>query len=51
MLHYRALFEELLGGTSTDVAREVPRESEVVSALRRDREAQADARDEDRDRI
>ena len=48
MLHYRALFEELLGGiTSSDVVRDVRRESEVAAATpstRRD----AGVRDEDR---
>ena len=33
MLHYRALFEELTGGrdVATDVARDIPRENEVVT--------------------
>lgn len=34
MLHYRALFQELIGGL-TDVARDVPRENEVVAATPR----------------
>ncbi len=47
MLHYRSLFDELLGGvTSTDAVREVPRADEVSAtpSTRRD----AGVRDEDR---
>lgn len=32
MLHYRALFDELIGDTSGDVVRDMPRQNEVVSA-------------------
>lgn len=32
MLHYRALFDELIGDTSGDVARDMPRQNEVVAA-------------------
>lgn len=34
MLHYRALFEELIGERTADVAREVPHAEEVVRARR-----------------
>ena len=41
MLHYRALFDELVGSVASDVKRDVPRENEVVTARRAD-----DGRDE-----
>ena len=31
MLHYRALFDELIGDTAGDVARDMPRQNEVVA--------------------
>lgn len=37
MLHYRTLFDELLGERSGDVVRDVPRENEVVTAPRKPR--------------
>jgi len=45
MLHYRALFQELIGGLTADVARDVPRENEVAAATPR-REEKA-VRDEE----
>jgi hypothetical protein len=53
MLHYRALFEELLGGvaassSASDVARDIPRENEVMIGSRRDEALRRDVRDEDR---
>lgn len=36
MLHYRALFDELLGDTHGDVARDMPRDNEVITARGRD---------------
>lgn len=34
MLHYRALFDELVGTVASDVASDVPRENEVIAARR-----------------
>lgn len=45
MLHYRALFEELIGG---DVARDIPRESEVRTEVSPRRDEKVVIRDEDR---
>ena len=52
MLHYRALFEELVGERSRDVATDVPRANEVVTSrtegrLRRDETAPRSGRDID----
>ena len=48
MLHYRALFDELIGAAKTDVAQAVPRENEVIAAPLRRREDEVVIRDEDR---
>ena len=52
MLHYRALFEELIGERTRDVASDVPRANEVVTSrtearLRQDEEARPVRRDTD----
>lgn len=49
MLHYRALFDELIGVTdSGDVARDIPRQNEVIAATPRPRTiAQEELRDEE----
>ena len=53
MLHYRALFEELIGERTRDVASDVPRANEVVTSrtearLRQDEDARPPTRDTDR---
>jgi hypothetical protein len=51
LLHYRALFDELIGtGASTDVARDIPRDNEVSAVPVRDRDRNVIARGEDRRR-
>lgn len=50
LLHYRALFDELIGsGAATgDVARDIPRENEVLSSRHRDELETPIVRDEER---
>ncbi|HET7433629.1 MAG TPA: hypothetical protein VFN10_02835 [Thermoanaerobaculia bacterium] len=49
MLHYRALFHELVGAEKTDVARDVPRANEVIApAVGRRRDDGVVVADEDR---
>ncbi|HEY0139975.1 MAG TPA: hypothetical protein VGF48_03710 [Thermoanaerobaculia bacterium] len=49
LLHYRALFDELIGTSATaDVARDIPRQNEVVTASSRDELDTPVVRDEER---
>lgn len=52
MLHYRALFDELIvdGSAADDVARDIPRENEVITTRERERRM-AEERMEERDRF